>query len=572
MIKARIKPENTDANLKSYFETYRNFRWSDIENELGLKESGLVNIADHAVDRWAENPETSDKPALILENDGEVETLTYADLKEKSCRLANLLVKYGFKPGDRLFIALPTCTEAYVAIVACARAGVIFSTMFPSLSVEELQRRLENAEPRGLLSNSDFISRLRHDTLSKVKYVFLTTDGRTACGPNEILIPGVINHMPLEFRNRGLYENAPLYMLYTSGAIGPSKGIVHAHRDMVGHLMTGRYVLDLNSESVLWTDGDPAWVTGVVYGAFAPWLCGAASVVQAGPFSASAWYKTLETHKVSVLYTTPMTIKKLMEAGEDLPKQYDFSHLKHMATVGETLQPEQFYWVRNNLKHSPHDTWWMTETGMICIANFPSQPVKPGSMGKPVPGIEAAVLDGNGEPLQMLTLGELGLKADWPTLMKSVWRDEKRYASYFKNGWFLTGDVAVRDEDGYYYYHGRQDDLIKVDQQIVGPFEIEQTMLLHPAVAEAAAIAKGAASGNTQIKVFVVLNQAFVHCTALQEEIKTFVKSRLDEDLPLSEIEFVQQLPRSKSGKVVRRALRAGELGLPLGDVSKLKD
>ena len=233
------------------------------------------------------------------------------------------------------------------------------------------------------------------------------------------------------------------------------KGIVHTHRDMTGHVMTAKYVLDINRDTIVWTDGDPAWVTGAVYSTFAPWLRGSTSVVQGDPFSASTWYRTLERHKVAVWYTTPRTIRRLMEAGEDLPSRYDFSHLRHVSTVGETLPPDLFYWARKNLKLSLHDTWWMTETGMICLANFPSMVIKPGSMGKPAPGVEAAVVDENGEPLPLLTIGELALKPGWPAMMTDIWRDRDRYQDYFRlEGWFLTGDMVIQDEEGYFYHQG----------------------------------------------------------------------------------------------------------------------
>jgi acetyl-CoA synthetase len=340
---------------------------------------------------------------------------------------------------------------------------------------------------------------------------------------------------------------------------------------MVGYLSTGRWVLDLTEQSVLWTDGDPAWVTGTAYGAFSPWLCGATSVIQGDPFSASSWYRTMERHKVAVWYTTPMTVRRLMEAGADLPGRYDFSNLRHIATVGETLVPELFYWVRENLKHSPHDTWWMTETGMICIANYPSQVIKPGSMGKPVPGVEAAVLDPKGEPLPILTLGELALKAGWPSMMRAIWKDDDRFNAYFRNGWFSTGDMVIKDEDGYYYHEGRNDDLIKTGQSFIGPYEIEQVLCMHPAVAEAGVISKNLDRTKVICKAFVKVAKGYTASTRLNLEIRAFVKTNLHSEIPLGEIEFVAELPRTLSGKLLRRVLRARELGLPSGDPTKLQ-
>ncbi len=571
MIKARIQPENPQANLQSYFETYSKFSWSDIEKEFSRREDGKVNIAAEAVDRWADDPAKLDVPALVFEKAGKAQSFSYRQLKEKSCRWAGLLSVHGFEPGDRLLLFLPPCPEIYFIILACARLGVIFSTLYTTLNFEELQWRIRNAEPLGIVAHPDLTERLSPEAMESVKYLFLVDATSEGSNPKEIAVEALLETMPREL-GRLLPPESPLYLLYTSGSTGPPKGVVHGHRDMVGHLMTGRYVLDLNEESVLWTDGDPAWVPGTVYGAFTPWLCGATSVIQRDPFSASTWYRTLERHRVSVWYTTPMILRRLMEAGDDLPGRYDFSHLRHIATVGENLPPDIFYWAKQNLKHSPHDNWWMTETGMICIANYPSQPIKPGSMGRPVPGIEAAVVDTEGNPLQVLSLGELALKPGWPSMMQAIWRDEERYSAYFRNGWFLTGDMVIKDEDGYFYHQGRNDDLIKAGQEFIGPYETEQVLAQHPAVAEAAVISKMADPGKVALKAFVIISKGFTPSTRLKYEIKAFVKTNLHHLIPLSEIVFVEDLPKTQSGKLLRRVLRARELGLPAGDPLKLRE
>ena len=323
----------------------------------------------------------------------------------------------------------------------------------------------------------------------------------------------------------------------------------------------------------LWTDADPGWVTGMVYGAFAPWLCGAVSVVQGDTFAASTWYRTLERHRVSTWYTTPRTIARLQEAGDDLPGRYDLSSLQHIATVGENLAPEQFFWTKEALKHSPHDTWWMTETGMICLANFPSMAIKPGSMGKPVPGIEAEVLDENGEPVPDLTMGELALRPGWPSMMTGIWMDPPRYQAYFRyRDWFLTGDMVTKDEDGYYYHQGRNDDIIKLGDRCVGPYEIEQVLLLHPSVAEAAAISLRSIAGKTYVKVFLTPKKGLSGSARLNQEIKAFVKANFSPEIPLKEVVFMEELPKTRSGKLLRRVLRAHEHGLPSGDPTKLME
>lgn len=572
MIKARIKAENSKANIGSYKETYRSFSWDDIYKEFTWHETGLVNIAYEAVDRWAEDPEKADKDALVFEKGPERVAFTYSELKEQSAVWAGLLSDKGFKQGDRLLIFLVPCPEIYLAILACARLGVIFCPLYSSMGFDELEDRISNADPLGILTQPDLAENLPTEVMGNVRHTLYTQ------GP----LPGLFNGEALvsdglrEVRGGGdikwLSLDSPLYLIHTSGSTGPPKGVLHCHGDMSSHLISARYALDVTQDTVLWTDGNPAWITGTVYSTFAPWLCCATSVVQGAPFTASNWYRTLETSRVTVWYTTPMTVGKLMEAGEDLPTRYDCSNLKHIATVGEALVPELFYWLKKNLKHSPHDTWWMSESGSICISNFPSMDIKPGSMGRPLPGIEADILDEEGNRLPLLTMGQLALKTPWPSLMKTIWREDLRYQAYFtKTGWFLTGDMALKDEQGYFYHQGRMDDLIKVGDKLLGPYEIEHILCQHPSVLEAAVISKSAEQSSPHLKAFITLQRGNVPSSRMSQEIKAFVKANLSPDTPLKEIEFCERLPKTNAGKLLRRVLRARELGLPGGDPTLMK-
>lgn len=573
VIRARTEAENRRANLRDYEAERRNFTWDRVEAELGRPRGGRINIAHAAVDRWAADDEAADRPALIFESASRVETYTYADLKDESCRWANLLAARDYGPGDRVFILLRPRPEAYLAMLACARLGVLFCPLSAALSYDDLEVRFNAAMPRGVITDSGLAETLPPDAAAGVEHVFLVDEPASDCDPRFICATSELPRLSRRRRTRWLKPDTPLYLLFTSGSTGPPKGIVHAHRDAAGMLASARYALDLRPSSVLWTDAEPSWVTGCVYSAFAPWLIGAASVVQGDGFMASRWYWTLERHRVTNLYTTPNTIRGLIAAGEDLPTRYDLSGLEHVACVGETLPPEHYYWVRKNLGRVPHDTWWMTETGMICLAHFKSLDTKPGSIGKPLPGIEAAVIDDKGEKLPEMALGQLALKPGWPSMMVSTWRDRGRYDEYFRlQGWFLTGDVALVDEEGYFYHQGRLDDLIKVDKTFVGPYEIERTLIQHPAVAEAAVIALGAASREPSIKAFVVPAAGYTPSPRLAAEIKAFVRTNLSADLPLAQVAFLEAMPKTGSGKILRRALRASELGLPLGNVSNLKD
>jgi acetyl-CoA synthetase len=573
MIKARIPPKNEEANLKTYAEPEKSFSWIEVEREFTWHETGELNIVQEALDRWARQRDEKTRKALIFEKAGKTKEFTYQELRELSSQWANLLVEYGLTVGDRVFIFLPSCPEIYFVMLACARLGIIFSPLFSDLPFHEVEFRLQNARPRAIVTHPDFIERLPEHAMSSVERIFLTEGSGVGLFPAELPVEDVIGTLPKKSAIRWVRGTTPLYLLYTSGSTGPPKGVVHAHMDMLGHLVTARHVLNIKERTVVWTDGDPGRVTGTVYGAFAPWLCGATTLVQGDQFSASTWYRTLERHKVEVWYTTPRTLQRLAEAGDDLPGRYHLSRLRHIATAGEPLRPDQFDWTRAILKRSPHDTWWMTETGMICIANYPSMSIKSGSMGKPVPGIEASVLDENGEPLPVMTLGELALRTDWPALMTGIWKDAARYQDYFRFGnWFLTGDMVVMDEDGYFFHYGRNDDLIKVGEQLVGPYEIEQVLALHPAVAEAAVISVGSPSAKTYVKAFVTVSTGFTASANLNHKIKAFVKANISQDLPLAEIEFMQELPKTRSGKLLRRALRAREKGLPSGDPAKLKE
>ncbi len=573
MIKATIPPHHPNANMGDYDAARKAFSWDAIRTRFTHRPDGRVNIVHDAVDRWADDPSAADRPALIFERAGEISRYTYRDMKRISCQWAHLLTDQGFGVGDRLFFLLPPCPEIYFAMLACARAGVVFCPLFSSLNYDELEERIVNARPRGVLTHPDLAEGLPAEAMEMVARVFYIKGPLPGFFSGEVDLKTLPNTGDRTFETRWLPPDAPLYLLYTSGSTGPPKGVVHAHRDMAGQWITARYALDLSEGTVLWTDCDPAWVTGAVYGAFAPWLCGAASVVQGDPFSASTWYRTLERHRVEVWYKTPGTMRRLMAAGDDLTGRYDLSALRHIPVVGEALAPEILYWFKQHFGITPHDTWWMTETGMICIANFPSMAVKPGSMGRPVPGVEAAVIDESGAPLPPMSLGELALRPGWPAMMTEIWLDPERYAAYFRlPGWFRTGDMVLMDHEGYYYHQGRMDDLFKVGVKLIGPYEIERALCRHPAVGEAAVISRSGRPGEPVLKAFITVNEGVAPSTRLNAEIRAFVQASLSPEIRLREIDIIDQIPRTRSGKLLRRALRMKERGLPVGDPANIND
>ncbi|MGC8907179.1 MAG: AMP-binding protein [Desulfomonilaceae bacterium] len=573
MIKSVIPAQRSNPEVKSYDLFYRSFSWKDLDEEFSWSQTGDFNLAHEAIDKWAGDRETRDLPALIFEKAGLSQQYSFLDVRDISSRWSNFLIDNGFSFGDRLFIFLPPCADIYFIMVGCARIGIIFSTLYEDLSMHQLELLIRNGRPRGIVTHPSLVERLPERSLETVDQLLFVEPPLPGFFHRETLAGDSLDSYPRKAITRWLKPAAPLYICYISDSYGPPKGVVHAHQDMVGHLATARYALSLRAGARLWTDADPGWATGVVYGAFAPWLCRAVSVVQGDEFSASTWYRTIERHRVTSWYTTPGVLAQLQAAGDDLPRRYDLSSLKHVASVGDYLSPELIYWAKQALGYPPHDTWGMTETGMICISNFPFMHIKPGSMGRAFPGVEAAVLDETGQPAPDMTMGELALRIGWPSMTTGLWNDPVRFRSYFRfQDWFLTGDLVTRDEEGYFYHQGRKDDLIKIRNRSVGPYELEEVLSLHPAVEETATIALRRPNTNVQIKAFVVLKRGFVPSRRMQVEIKAFVKANLSPHISLTEVEFMEELPKTRSGKVLRRVLRAREHGLPIGDTSRLND
>lgn len=552
----------------------QDFSWDQVQKGFTWHSRGRINIAHECIDRWAADDTRPDRKALVFESGGRTSQFTYRDLREISSHWASLLLDQGFSAVDRLVIFLPPCPEAFFAMLACARLGVIFCPVHHTIDFHTLELCIRNAQPRGILTHPSLASRLPKTAMDGVERLFFIDDPLPGIFPGEVAVAKALEELPKRSQIRWVKGTSPLYIIYVPSTTGPPKGIVHSHMDMVGHIATAKQALDIKTDTTVWVDANPAWVTGTVYGAFAPWLCGATVVHQGDRFVASTWYRTVERHGIEVWYTTPWTIRGLMEAGDDLPGRYDLSKLRLIATVGDTLTPEIFHWTCDNLKRTPHDTWWMTETGMICLAHSPTIEPRPGSLGKPVPGIEAAALDENGVPVPDDTLGELALRPGWPAMMTGIWRDAPRFQEYFRfKDWFLTGDMVTRDQDGYYYYQGRKDDVIKAAGKRLGPEQIEHALSLHPDVDEAVAIAVASPSGrNDGVEVFVTVRPGSVGSQRLAVELEAILVAKLSQSIPLRGIRFIPVLPKTRSGKLLRRALRAKLLDLPLGDFANLKE
>ena len=364
----------------------------------------------------------------------------------------------------------------------------------------------------------------------------------------------------------------PAFVLYTSGTTGKPKGVMHVHRAILQEHMTAKWALDLRDDDTYWCTADPGWVTGIAYEILGSWSNGVAAFVYAGRFDPKKWYSLLAKYKITVWYTAPTAIRMLMAAGGTLVKTFDLSHLRHLCSVGEPLNPEAIKWSIKVFGRPFHDTWWQTETGAICIANYPCMDIKIGSMGKPIPGLTADIVDDAGQPLGVKKEGNIAMKPKWPSQMHTIWRRPAKFKSYFMNGWYISGDRGWKDEDGYFWFIGRADDVIKTSGEREGPFEVESALVAHPKVVEAGVIGKPDVMRGEIVKAFVVLEPNTKPSEALKKELSEYVKKHLAGHAYPREIEFIDKLPKTRSGKIMRRILKAKEMGLPVGDTSTLEE
>ena len=565
--KLRLKP-----NLQNYEQLRKSFKWSDAEKMVDWFPGGKINMAYNAIDRHAQGTR-KDKIALIFDDgDGHTQKFTFGQLGALTSKFANVLKKLGIKRQERVFFFLQRSPELYAGFLGAIKYGAIASPMFPAFGPDAIRDRLVDSGAVALITDSDLKSRVYEikNLLPELKHMIIVGKDVAA---------GEISWVKEMAEASDKFDATPMdpeefsYMLYTSGTTGKPKGVVHAHKDIVQMHLSTNWVLDVHDEDVYWCTADLGWVTGVVYGVIGPWSNGVTQVGLAGRFDPERWFRTIQDYKVSVWYTAPTAVRMLMAKGDDLPKKYDLSSLRANYSVGEPLNPEGVRWAMEVFDSKPfHDTWWQTETGSILITNFPEMPIKPGSMGKPLPGVEAAIVDENGEVLPQGEEGNLVLRPGWPAMMRQIWNNPAKYNEYFKNGWYYTGDTAQIDKDGYFWYVGRADDVIKTAGERVGPFEVESALIEHPAIVEAGVIGKPDELRGNIIKAFIVLSPGFVDSPELKEEIQKFVKKKLAGHAFPREIEVVKSLPKTRSGKIMRRLLRARELGLPIGDTSTLED
>lgn len=561
----------TRSNMQSYEEAVKTFSWADIEAQFSWATTGQVNMAYEAIDRHVANGK-GDKIALHYSDNQREESYTYADMAKQSNKFANVLRKLGVTKGDRVFIFMPRTPELYFSLLGALKVGAVVGPLFEAFMETAVRDRLQDSSAVAIVTTPSLLSRVPRSELPELKHVIVYGEDVPAA-------EGIVNYRQ---EMAGASEEAELTFLdredglilhYTSGSTGKPKGVFHVQNAMIQHYHTGRIVLDLREDDVYWCTADPGWVTGTSYGVFAPWLNGVTNVVRGGRFSPQDWYATLQKYKVTVWYSAPTAFRMLMGAGDDVVKSFDLSSLRHVLSVGEPLNPEVVRWGYKVYGHRIHDTWWMTETGAQLICNYPSMVVKPGSMGKPIPGTQAAIIDDQGNVLPPMRMGNLAIRTPWPSMMRKIWNNPAKYEEYFRiPGWYVSGDSAYMDEEGYFWFQGRIDDVINTSGERVGPFEVESKLVEHPAVAEAGVIGKPDPLRGEIIKAFISLREGYVPSDELKADIAKFVKEGLSAHASPREIEFKDKLPKTRSGKIMRRVLKAWELNLPTGDLSTIED
>lgn len=536
-----------DYHLSHYETTYSTFSFTDYQKK---HQKDKVNVAYYCVDQHIAQG-LGEKIALHHVEDGQVISYTFSEVKANIDRIVCLLRKHQVKVGERVYVFLPKNPENYFAMLAAIRVGAIAVPLFEGFMTDAIHERINDSAGAVLITTKAFEKRIDYSTIPSITHVFYGEDFKDLNQADEYVYWAT--------------PETPFLMHYTSGSTGQPKGVIHAHRAYIHHQLSGRWVLDIKSEDVYWCTSHPGWVTGSVYGLFAPWLNAATVVVQEGRFSAREWYAIIERLKVTILYSAP-TAFRLLKAEGRLFESYQLDSLRHMLSVGEPLNPDVIEWANKSLHVRIHDTWWMTETGGHIVVNLPSAKIKPGSMGRLFPGITVKILDEKGKEVPRGEVGELAVKAPWPGLMHSIWQNEEKYHSYFNtSGYYLSGDLCFQDDEGYIFFSGRVDDMINARGERIGPFEVESALIKHPAVKEAGVIGKPDPISGEIVKAFITLNDHVVDNEALIDDIKTFVKHQLSFHSAPKEIEVLRELPKTQiSGKILRRELKQRERSMTL--------
>jgi acetyl-CoA synthetase len=574
-------------NLLDYERQRAEFTWRRARRALdGLPGGRGLNIAHEAVDRHAAGPRAGRVALRFIDRRGTARDLTYRRLRALTNRFANALAGLGVHAGDRVFLLAPRIPELYVAALGALKARAVVSPLFSAFGPEPVRQRVALGEGVALVTTPELYERKVapvRDLLPGLRHVVLAGEPGGAPPPGTLAWDALLDAAGDRYRVPPTHPEDMALLHFTSGTTGTPKGAVHVHEAAVAHHATAAFALDLHPEDVFWCTADPGWVTGTSYGIVAPLLHGITSVVDEGDFDPDRWYALLRDQRVSVWYTAPTAVRMLMRHAAEAGAPGGLPALRFVASVGEPLNPEAVRWSVEALGLPIHDNWWQTETGAIMIANLAAAPIRPGSMGRPLPGVEAGVLrlDDRGEALvrdgvaeevtEAGVEGELALRPGWPSMFRGYLGQEERYRACFRGGWYLTGDLVTRDDDGWYWFVGRGDDVIKSAGHLIGPFEVESVLLEHPAVAEAGVVGLPDPTAGEIVKAFVAAAPGHEPSAALAREIRGFARQRLGAAIAPRTVEFRPSLPYTRSGKIMRRLLRARELGLPEGDLSTLE-
>ncbi|NLT36819.1 MAG: acetate--CoA ligase [Methanomassiliicoccus sp.] len=569
-----VLPAVTPGNLEDYEKGCCESNWTSVYKEFGWSNSGSYNVAVECLDRHAHNWRKNKIALFSVTANGETMKYTFREMSQLTSRFADGLMRLGAVKGDRILVYLDRTSELYMAVLGIVKMGGIVGPLFSALGPEAVKDRALDCSAKYFVTSPYLYKRLepiRDELVDVEKFIIVGNDSDLK--DRTVSFDDVMAQGDPRFRAMGMSPADPYIIHYTSGSTGKPKGVMLGQKALVQQWFTSKNVLDLRDDDVYWCTADPGWVTGTSYGIFGPWSLGTSLISFEGRFDPGRWYSILQDFGVNVWYTAPTALRMLMRAGDELVKQYDLSALRHVCSIGEPLNAEVVRWGNKVLERRIHDTWFQTETGAIMISNYPCMAIKPGSMGKPIPGVQVGIVDEEGNEVEPGQEGFLAIRPGWPSMMLGIWRNTSRFKEYFNvPGWYISGDQAYKDNEGYFWFLGRADDVIKTSGERLGPFEVESALIEHPAVAEAGVIGKPDELRGEIVKAFITLRPGHRPTKELNDDITQFVKARLAYYAYPREIEFVEKLPKTRSGKIMRRVLKAMEQGQPLGDLSTLED
>jgi acetyl-CoA synthetase len=566
-------------NMPDYELARAEFSWATARSWLeGLPGGRGLNIAHEAIDRHTTGPVGRRVAIRWVSRTDVRRDYTYNDLRRATNGFANVLRGLGVGQGDVVATLAGRIPALYVAALGTLKNGSVYAPLYSAFGPDPIVSRMTIARAKVLVT-TDVLYRRKvapvRTRMTDLEHVLLVRETAEPLPPSTRDFDELLGSANENFTIPSTDAQDLALLHFTSGTTGTPKGAMHVHEAVVAHYATARLALDFHSGDRFWCTADPGWVTGTSYGIIAPLTHGLTMIVDEADFDAERWYRIIRDEHVNVWYTAPTAIRMLMKAGTPLARQYDLRSLRFLGSVGEPLNPEGVVWGSDAFDQPFHDNWWQTETGGIMIANFAAMDIRPGSMGCPLPGVEAAIVrrtaDGAVAIDEPGVLGELALRPGWPSMFRGYLGEQERYRKCFAGGFYLTGDLARRDADGYYWFVGRADDVIKSSGHLIGPCEVESALLEHPAVAAAGVIGKPDAVAGEIVKAFVTLQAGFEPDEAVRRSIQAHARTRLGAVVAPKEIAFVPSIPLTRSGKIMRRLLKARELGLPEGDISTLE-